>query len=145
MHAIEVQVPFLQQVLTSFKIVPIVMGDQRIKNVEDLASGIANVMDDETIIVASSDLSHYHSRTKADLMDSIVETDVANLNYDELIRNLNSKNCEACGAGSILTLLKAASIKGVSKTTILHRTDSGDTSGDETEVVGYLSAVLYNE
>jgi len=144
-HAIEVQVPFLQQVLTSFKIVPIVMGDQRIKNVEDLASGIANVMDDETIIVASSDLSHYHSRTKADLMDSIVETDVANLNYDELIRNLNSKNCEACGAGSILTLLKAASIKGVSKTTILHRTDSGDTSGDETEVVGYLSAVLYNE
>jgi AmmeMemoRadiSam system protein B len=144
-HAIEVQVPFLQQVLSNFKIVPIVMGDQRVKNAEELAAHIAAVMDDKTIIVASSDLSHYHSRTKADMLDSVVETNIADLNYNGLVKNLDLKNCEACGASAILTLLKAAQIKGVSKSSILHRTDSGDTSGDETEVVGYLSAVLYNE
>ena len=144
-HAIEVQVPFLQNILTDFKIVPIVMGDQSKMFVDELAEQVAKVLDEKTVIIASSDLSHYHSKTKADELDSIVEKAVENFEYDKLQSYLDSNVCEACGGGPIVAMMKAASINNKSKSKILNRSDSGDVSGDFNEVVGYLSAVIYGE
>jgi len=144
-HALEVQIPFLQSVLLDFKIVPIVMGDQSKRNVEALAKKLSEVSDDETLIVASSDLSHFYSKSQADRLDSIVEKRVRDFDFDSLQNDLEAHTCEACGGGPILALMKAANLKNIRHSMVLSRTDSGDVTGDNSEVVGYLSAVFYGD
>jgi len=144
-HAIEVQIPFLQVVLKNFKIVPVVMGDQGNIFVNELAEKLSAAVDEKTVIVASSDLSHYYSKKDADKLDSIVETRISDFDFERLQNDFQLRNCEACGGGTIVTLMKAASKMNKKKSLILHRSDSGDTSGDLNEVVGYLSAVIYGE
>ncbi len=142
-HALEVQLPFLQSVLNDFKIVPIVMGDQSRQNINVLAVKLAEVSDNKTLIVASSDLSHFYSKSQADRLDSIVEKRVREFDYESLQFDLENHTCEACGGGPIVALMKAANFKNVGHSMILSRTDSGDVTGDTSEVVGYLSAVFY--
>jgi len=142
-HAVEVQIPFLQMVLNDFKIVPVVIGNQGRVFVDELAEKITKIVDENTIVVASSDLSHYHSRAKADVLDSVIEERIKNFQYDELQEDFEMQRCEACGGGAIIALMKAAKIKNYNKSTILFRNDSSDTSGNLNEVVGYLSAVVY--
>lgn len=142
-HALEVQLPFLQTVLENFSLLPIVIGDQNRKYTYALAETLAKVTDDQTLIVASTDLSHFYSREDANIMDSIIEEKIIDFDYEELQTELELKNCEACGGGCVVALMKAAEIKGKNKSFVLSHTDSGDVTGDLHEVVGYLSAVIY--
>jgi len=71
-HALEVQLPFLQSVLNDFKIVPVVMGEQSKIYVDELAKKLSQIIDAETLIVSSSDMSHFHSKSEANKLDSIV-------------------------------------------------------------------------
>jgi len=142
-HALEVQLPFLQTVLKDFRLVPIVIGDQRDIFINELALKLADVVDENTLIVASSDLSHFYSKEKADKFDSIVEDKISNFDYQKLQDNLMKENCFACGGGGIVALMKAAELKGCKKAEVLSRTDSGDVTGDNASVVGYLSAVIF--
>ncbi len=144
-HAIEVQLPFLQSVIDNFKIVPVVMGDQGKPYIDELAQKISNAADENTLVVASSDLSHYYDRIKANIMDSIVEKNINDFDYDSLINNLEVGKCEACGGGPIAVMMKAAELMNYKKSKVLFRNDSGDTSGDLNQVVGYLSAVVYGD
>jgi AmmeMemoRadiSam system protein B len=144
-HAIEVQIPFLQIVLTEFKIVPIVMGDQSKAYADDLSNQIAKAVDEETVIVASSDLSHFYSKQKAFQLDSIVAKHISNFDYEKLQSDLDSRKCEACGGGPIVVLMKAGALLDKKKSFVLNRSDSGDVSGDNSEVVGYLSAAIYGD
>ncbi len=144
-HAVEVQIPFLQVVLKDFKIIPIVIGDQGDMFVNELVEKLSQVIDDKTVIVASSDLSHYYSGDEADKLDSIVEKRIIDFDYDNLQRDFKMKNCEACGAGTIVSMMKAAAKLNKIKSEVLYRNNSGDTSGDYSSVVGYLSAVIYGE
>ncbi len=144
-HALEVQLPFLQSVLKDFKIVPIVMGDQSKRNIDTLAKKLAEVSDDETLIVASSDLSHFYSKSQADKLDSVVEMRVREFDFESLQFDLENHTCEACGGGPIVALMKAANLKNIRHSMVLSRTDSGDVTGDNSEVVGYLSAVFYGD
>jgi len=143
-HALEVQLPFLQVTINNFKIVPIVMGDQSKIFVEELASKLAEHSDNETLIVASSDMSHFYSKSRANKLDSIVEKRISNFDFEKLLDDLDSGKAEACGGGPIAALMKAASIKNIKRAQVIHRSDSGDVSGDNREVVGYLSAVIYS-
>ena len=144
-HALEVQLPFLQSVLEDFKVVPVVMGDQSKMNVDTLARKLTETTDDDTLIVASSDLSHFHSKSQADKLDSIVEKRVREFDFDALQDDLQNQVCEACGGGPIVVLMKAANLKNFNHSAVLHRSDSGDVTGDNREVVGYLSAVVYGD
>jgi MEMO1 family protein len=144
-HALEVQLPFLQSVLNDFKIVPVVMGDQGKMFVDELANKLSELADDETLIVSSSDMSHFHSKSEADKLDSIVEKRINNLDYDGLQKDIDAHNTEACGGGPIIAMMKAASLKNKKHATVVHRSDSGDVTGDNREVVGYLSAVVYGD
>jgi len=143
-HAVEVQIPFLQQVLGEFEIIPIVMGDQGKMFVDELSQKISEAANEDTLVIASSDLSHYYSRTEADKMDSLVARGIEQFDIGKLEENFNLSRCEACGAGAILSLMNSASILNKKKTLLLHRSDSADTSGDYSQVVGYLSAVVYS-
>ena len=142
-HALEIQIPFLQSVLKDFKIVPVVMGDQSKMFVDELADRISRVVDDETLVVASSDMSHFYSSEEADRLDSVVEKRINDFDFEQLLKDLDDHECEACGGGPIAAMMKAASLKSITKSFILNRSNSGDVTGDKTEVVGYLSAVVY--
>ncbi len=143
-HALEVQIPFLQSVLKDFKIVPIVMGDQSKMFVDHLVEKISEVVDEETLVVASSDMSHFYSSEEADRLDSVVEQRINDFDFEQLLKDLDDKECEACGGGPIAVMMKAASLKNISKSYVINRSDSGDITGDKSEVVGYLSAVIYD-
>jgi len=144
-HAIEVQIPFLQVVLGDFKIVPVVMGDQGNLYVNELAEKLSKIADEKTLVVASSDLSHYHSREVSDKLDSVLEKRILDFDFEGLKKDLQLKNCEACGGGPIISMMKAGSLLNRKKSYVLHRCNSGDTSGEHRQVVGYLSAVIYGD
>ena len=120
------------------------MGDQSDLFVNELADKLREIIDDKTIIVASSDLSHFYTRPHADKLDSRVEKHINNFDYDELQQDLKSKTCEACGGGPIVAMMKSLNKIGLEKSKVLYRTDSGEVTRDFSEVVGYLSAVIYN-
>lgn len=142
-HALEVQIPFLQSVLKDFKIIPIVMGDQGKMFIDELAEKLSKAVDDKTLIVASSDMSHFYSAEEADRLDSIVEKRINDFDFEQLYKDIENRKCEACGAGPIISMMKAASIRNIKHALVLNRSNSGDETGDMSEVVGYLSAVVY--
>jgi len=144
-HALEVHLPFLQMIKDEFDIVPIVIGDQSLKYVQDLSNAISELIDDKTIIIASSDLSHFYSKEKADKIDNIIVDRINNFEYPELFDDLANEKCFACGGGGIVALMETADIIGINKAAVLSHTDSGDVTQDKSSVVGYLSAVIYGE
>lgn len=143
-HAVEVQIPFLQMVMNKFTIVPIVIGDQRKMFVDILAEKLAEVVDENTLIVASTDLSHFFTKKEAHRLDSIVEEHIKNFEYDKLQEDLEADKCQACGGGAIVAMMKTADLINKRKSKVLSRSDSGDVTGDHSEVVGYLSAIVYS-
>lgn len=142
-HSLEVQLPFLQVVLGEFKLIPIVIGDQRRDFLFELANGLSEIVDDHTLFVASSDLSHFYSAEKAGKLDRRMEEGINDFDYERLLKDSEQGTLEACGAGPIISVMKGLADKGVNKSAVLHRCNSGDVSGDYSEVVGYLSAILY--
>jgi hypothetical protein len=132
-HSIEVQVPFLQKTLTNFTILPVVFGNV---DPEQVARVLAGVIDGKTIVVASSDLSHYYPYDKAEELDHRCVKAVCDMNIDEM------KNQEACGKLPILTLMYLAREKGW-KPQLLDYRNSGDTAGDKSRVVGYSAIAFY--
>lgn len=144
-HALEVQLPFLQSVLHNWKLLPLVMGEQSPQTIQMLAGLIGKLAAPDTIIVISSDLSHFYNRETADHLDGFVERTITTLDPAALVDGLEQRRCEACGGGGIASLLYAAKAMQGVKSRILARTDSGAITGDTEEVVGYLSAILYKE
>ncbi|OGL38698.1 MAG: AmmeMemoRadiSam system protein B [Candidatus Schekmanbacteria bacterium GWA2_38_11] len=142
-HSLEIQLPFLQRVLGNFKMVPILMWDKSFKNCKSLAATISSIAAPDTLIVASSDLSHYHSQERAVELDKGVINGIESFNPEMLSRSFDGGICEACGAGPIITAMLASKSLGAKKTRILNYSTSGDTSGDYSRVVGYLAAGIY--
>ena len=134
-HALEVQLPFLQQVLDGFSLVPLVVGDAAPEKVADVLERIWGGT--ETLIVISSDLSHYHSYEAAREIDGA--TVQAILGFDAAIRHE-----QACGATPVAGMLIAAKRKGLAPR-LLDCRNSGDTAGDKNRVVGYASFALASE
>ncbi|MFO7447097.1 MAG: AmmeMemoRadiSam system protein B [Ignavibacteriaceae bacterium] len=145
-HGIEVQLPFLQFILgDGFKIIPIVMGDQSALFVDELARRLAKVVDSQSLIIASSDLSHYYTRKEADRLDTLIEKRINSFEVQDLQNDLEHNTCEACGGGPIVAMMKTAAAVNKKCSLVIHRSDSGEVSGDLNEVVGYLSAVIYGK
>ncbi len=143
-HSLEIQLPFLQSVLDSFRIVPVIMGSQDRATCSALARGLARVLDGskDTLIVASTDLSHFHDHETAQRLDRVFERCVASFDPEGLAEALEAGRCEACGGGATVTALTAARMLGAGRSVILARADSGDVTGDRTQVVGYLAAAV---
>lgn len=141
-HAIEVQLPFLQHMLSGFLLLPVVMGDQRREYCLELgrALGVA-VRGRNALLVASTDLSHYHSSARAGRLDQIVMDDLARFDAGGLMTHLERGETEACGGGPTVAVMTALRALGVDHMMILHHCTSGDITGDHASVVGYLSAV----
>ncbi len=142
-HALEVQLPFLQKVLKNFKLVPIVMGDQSLEMSRELARVILNTSQGKKVlVVASSDLSHYHPDDAARDMDYKILECIEKLSDLELNKRLSNKTAEACGGGPIMTLMNVAKSRGVRTGKILKYATSADVTGEKHSVVGYVSAAF---
>jgi AmmeMemoRadiSam system protein B len=132
-HSLEVHLPFLQTVLESFSLVPLVVGDAKPETVADVIDALWG--GPETLIVVSSDLSHYLPYEEARITDKTT---------CEAIENQNTKNIDhqcACGATPIGGLLIATKRRGMKAITLDLR-NSGDTAGDKSQVVGYGSWIF---
>jgi AmmeMemoRadiSam system protein B len=142
-HALEVQLPFLQLTLGTFTLLPIVIGDQNRRYCKTLGSVIADIISGrKVLVVASSDLSHYYDYDTANEIDSVTMTDISGLDPDKFLDDLEGRRCEACGGGPISALLYAGKKLGKTRADILYHCNSGDTTGDKSGVVGYLSAII---
>lgn len=127
-HSLEVQLPFLQVVLPQFKLVPLAVG---FAPAEDVAAVIDALWGgDETLIVVSSDLSHYLSYQAAALVDDVTAKAIERLDEKPLDGD------HACGCHPIRGLLRVARERGL-RVVPLDRRNSGDTAGDKRRVVGY--------
>ena len=142
-HALEIQLPFLQVVLDNFEIVPMVIGDQQKGFVFELGEKVGELIDEKTLVVASTDLSHFHPKSEAEKLDSIVTQKISEFDYNGLQDALEANKTEACGGGAVVAMMKAADKAGFKHSKVLHKTDSGEITGDTSGVVGYVSAVLY--
>ncbi|MGA3209829.1 MAG: AmmeMemoRadiSam system protein B [Terriglobales bacterium] len=143
-HALEDQLPFLQRTLTQFQLVPIIMGDQSYEASRLLGVALAKLIRDPgTLIVASSDLSHYHPYAEAYAIDNNTLQAIKAWDYFNLSRNLQARVWEACGGGPIVAAMIAAERLGANRAELLEYANSGDVTGDRSRVVGYSSFVLY--
>ena len=141
-HAIEVQLPFIQHVLGNVKILPIVMGDQRREYCFHLGNKLSSILHGKkALLIASTDLSHYHTYHEAETLDSIIINSVQRFDEEDLMATLETERSEACGGGPTVAVLVAAKKLGANEIKILHYCNSGDVTGDHANVVGYLSAV----
>lgn len=149
-HALEVQLPWLQHVLGNLTLVPVVMGDQSYDSSRALGTSIANLLKQEekehetgrTLIVASSDLSHYHSYSDANKMDQKTLGALHAWDYLSMSRNLDARIWEACGGAPIMAAMVAAERLGATDARVLKYANSGDTSGDRSRVVGYSADIF---
>lgn len=132
-HSLEVQLPFLQKVAPEARIVPIVFGQV---DPQKVAEALAGHIGPKTIVVASSDLSHFKPYRAAKQLDAMCIAAVLQLDVEDMKRR------EACGKGPILALMHLARRKGW-RPRLLDYRNSGDTAGDKARVVGYAAIAFY--
>jgi AmmeMemoRadiSam system protein B len=132
-HSLEVHLPFLQEVLEDFSLVPIVVGEAKPEDVAQVLEILWGGA--ETLIVISSDLSHYHDYETARRMDSATSEAIENLRFEDIQYD------QACGRNPINGLLYLARQRGLKAKTIDLR-NSGDTAGPKDQVVGYGAYVF---
>jgi AmmeMemoRadiSam system protein B/AmmeMemoRadiSam system protein A len=156
-HSLEVQLPWLQRTLGDFKLVPIIMGDQNYNLERALGRALAKALLAETpearaqtLILVSSDLSHYHPYDYANHVDHQTLQAIADWDYLSLSRNFamwerGVPTWEACGGGPIVAAMIAAEGLGATHAQILKYANSGDATGDKTRVVGYGAVAITRE
>lgn len=142
-HCLEVQLPFLQRVLGEFSIVPIIIGNQRREFCLALGNALAKAASRRNVLlVASSDLSHYHPYDEAVKLDRQVIGLVEALDEKTMMDQIEEERIEACGGGPVVSVMHAAKLLGANRSQVLFYCNSGDVTGDKDAVVGYLSAAF---
>jgi hypothetical protein len=146
-HALEDQLPFLQRVLGQFKMVPIVMGDSRYDACRALGIALAKAVEGtNTLILISSDLSHYHTYDEAEQMDHQILQMIQEWDYLSLSQNIERNLWNGpCGGGPIVAGMIAAERLGAYHAQLLKYANSGDVTGDKSRVVGYGALALVAE
>lgn len=143
-HAIEVELPFLQRVYkdNDFKIVPIIMGNPVVSDSRVLSDALYDVMDRETLLIVSVDLSHYYEYDKAVQLDTSGISAIEKLDPGWLLTQIQNKDTEIDAPIAVLAAIMAANKKGADAE-ILKYANSGDVTGDKSRVVGYASVIIY--
>jgi MEMO1 family protein len=142
-HSLEMQLPFLRRLAPTAPIVPLVMGHQTRDTATALADALASVLRGRrALLVASTDLSHYHDAVTASRLDAVVIDHVAKFDADGLQEALDLQPEHACGGGPTVAVMRAAKKLNARDAVVLDYADSGDVSGDKSKVVGYMAAAF---
>jgi len=148
-HSLEMQLPFLKRILPDVPIVPLLMGYQTRETIERLGEALGSVARSKNILlVASTDLSHYFDAQTAATLDGRVRDAVAAFDPDRLLALFEQYpegergRYVACGGGPAIAVMRAARLRGARHARVLKYAHSGEVSGDNSGVVGYLAAAL---
>ncbi|MEW6186995.1 MAG: AmmeMemoRadiSam system protein B [Thermodesulfobacteriota bacterium] len=142
-HALEIQLPFLQETLGNFSIVPIIQGSQDPETCTVMAETLAEVLRRlNVLLLASTDLSHFHSYEQARSLDKKILDRLAAFDERGLMQDLSSDRVEACGGGPMVTVMKTARLLGADRALVLNYANSGDVTGERSGVVGYMAGAL---
>ncbi|MCM8761054.1 MAG: AmmeMemoRadiSam system protein B [Candidatus Omnitrophica bacterium] len=146
-NSIEMEIPFIQLVFKGASIVPIAFGTQSYNDAVILADALAAALRgrDDVLVVASTDMSHYHPYAKANEIDAHAISLIENMKAKELYDEARLGICELCGLMPVTATILAAQRLGFADIKVLKYANSGDTWGDKSRVVGYLSAVIYRK
>jgi len=148
-HAIEVQLPFLQAVLETFTLLPIMVADPSLKAGEELGTALSKALAGrDALIIASTDLHHIPNydqvvRRDRQVLDALDSGELARIK-----QSLSPRDCTVCGRVAIIAMLTAAEAVGANRVDILHYTNSGDVTGNRAPgqyTVGYVAAAAFRE
>jgi len=145
-HCLEVQIPFLQTIKKQdFGIAPFILRLQDIDTATDLGNAIASACSgqiDRTLLVASSDFTHYEPNSLAHEKDGELIKTILALDIKKFYSVLERLDVTACGYGAIAAIMTAAKALGATKGELLRYATSGDITGDSGPVVGYASILF---
>src|SRR5574338_722513 len=143
-HSIEVQVPMLQEFYKkAFKILPIILNDQDYEFAQEVGSAIAKIAKTKkTIIIGSSDFTHYEENEFAHKQDKALIEPILKLDVEKFYKVLTERRVSACGYGAIASTMIACKELGAKQGRLLKYATSGNVSGDTGSVVGYASIVF---
>ena len=146
-HSLEVQLPFLQYFRPDVAIVPLCVSyEARAEHLEALGRGLAVAVREgsgETLMVASTDMSHYVSRKTAEIKDKLAIRRVLELDPRGLIETVTAERISMCGFQPTAAVLFAALGLGATKAELVRYQTSGDASGDYSQVVGYAGVRIF--
>lgn len=146
-HSVEVQIPFLQKTLFDFKLVAIVTGDMSYEEIKEFAyllSSLIKKQNKKVLIIASTDLSHYHNYDTACKLDHEAIRILKTLNPELLIEKFTNKEIELCGLKPVIIAEIASCNLGANKVEVLKYANSGDVTFARDRVVGYTSLSILN-
>ncbi|MGA9150152.1 MAG: MEMO1 family protein [Candidatus Nitrosopolaris sp.] len=143
-HCLEVQLPFLQYIKKNqFKIVPIIMIMQDKVTASEIGESIASSTRNlNTLLIASSDFTHYEPNGEAHRKDDELIKAILSLDISNFYTTFERLNVSACGYGAIASIMTAAKALGATKGELLRYATSGDVMGDTNNVVGYASIIF---
>ena len=144
-HAAEVEIPFIQRSLEGSRIVVILTGNTSYETCVLLRDALINVLKDkeDVLIVASSDMSHFHNEKEAHSIDKKTLSIIENFDPESLFMKLSNRESELCGAGGVVGVMMACRDLGADKIKVLKYATSADASKDKRQVVGYSTSVIY--
>jgi MEMO1 family protein len=143
-HSIEVQVPLLQYFFRDFKIVPVAIGMQDYDTVKEVAAELIRALDGysrSTVVVASSDFTHYEDVDVAKKKDATLIGDIERLDVPALYDDIYRLNATCCGYGPIAAAIMTCAARGAKKGELIRYATSGDVTGDR-QVVGYAGLAV---
>jgi AmmeMemoRadiSam system protein B len=143
-HCLEVQLPFLQYIKKNqFKIVPIIMIMQDKVTASEIGESIAgSTRNLNTLLIASSDFTHYEPNDEAHRKDDELIKAILSLDISNFYTTFERLNVSACGYGAIASIMTAAKALGATKGELLRYATSGDIMGNTNNVVGYASIIF---
>jgi len=143
-HAIEIELPFLQRIFPTIpSLLPIMMRTDSPAVVRGVAAAMANTLRSRSaLLIASSDLSHFHTATAAKKLDQTVLQHIEALDPDGLLLAVEEGRGMACGSGALAATLWAARELGANQAKVLDYAHSGEITGDLSAVVGYAAVAL---
>jgi AmmeMemoRadiSam system protein B len=144
-HSIEVQLPFLQYFKRDIRIVPILFSHAVASVYKEIGKEIAGAIKElgaETVIIASSDMTHYESQEAARRKDTQAIDAILELDEDKLMRRVGELNITMCGYVPTVALISAAKELGAKRAELVRYQTSGDVTGDYSAVVGYAGIII---
>lgn len=143
-HSLEIELPFLQRVLTNFKLIPIMIRDDSPEVCLALGEALAAVLKGRRhLLVASSDLSHFYPQQTANRLDDYMLSQIETFDPLAVLRAEDEEKGFACGRGPIAAVLTATQKLGANRVKVVKHATSGDVTGDYSSVVGYGAALIW--
>ncbi len=141
-HSIELQIPWLQHLYgDAIRIVPVAMLAQDAETAIEVGEALSKVTGN-VVLIASTDLTHYEPPEVTVKKDADIMAALESFDSDEMYRRLRTESGTMCGYGPVAAVMHAARKLGATRTELLKYATSGDTTGDNSRVVGYASVAF---